>query len=109
VTCWKGVCGVALVRMQWGSVLVIVEAAWCGCADDVCLCCVCGCVVLRCVAVVCCAVCVRDCVCVGGCVYVYVLLAVYVASPCVRFVGVCLGPGSDWLGVVWCACMCVFG
>jgi hypothetical protein len=29
-----------------GSVVVIFEVAWCGCADDVCLCCVCGCVML---------------------------------------------------------------
>jgi hypothetical protein len=71
------------------------------------------------VAVLCCVVWLLCVVLVGGCVYVYVLLAVYVASLCVRLVfsrrhGVvvltmcgcvvlCL-----WLcGVAWCGCVIV--
>jgi hypothetical protein len=49
--------GIARVRVQWGSEAVLVEAALCGCADEVWLCCVvfclwlcgavwCGCCVL---------------------------------------------------------------
>ena len=73
---WECACACAL---HWESVVVIVEAAWCGCADDVWLCCV----VL--VAVWCCVVlhaCVRDCAC-------WLLLCV--VPLCVHVVGVCVG------------------
>ena len=91
---WECACACAL---HWVSVVVMVEAAWCGCADDV-MCC----------AVLCwwrvwCCVVLHACVIVrvGGCCVLY---------PCACMWSVCAWGMCDCVGVVVGVCMlvCVF-
>ena len=113
VACGKGVCGgcACACALHWDSVVVMVEAAWCGCADDVWLCCVVLVAVWCCVVWVLCAVlhaCVIVCVC-GCCVLwpcacmwsvcawgmcVYACLCVFVCGWCGGMVCGCAGPAA---------------
>ena len=105
---WGCACACAL---HWDSVVVMVGAAWCGCADDVWLCCVVLVAVWCCVVWVLCAVlhaCVIVCVC-GCCVLwpcacmwsvcawgmcVYACLCVFVCGWCGGMVCGCAGPAA---------------
>ncbi len=99
------------MRALRDDVVVIVEAAWCGDADDVWLCFLGRCVVLRGVAVVCCATCVRDCVLVA----LVCCAPVLACGRCVRGAYVCLcGCGGlcvcMLIGAFECLCVvCVAG
>ena len=99
------------IALHWDSVVVMVGAAWCGCADDVWLCCVVLVAVWCCVVWVLCAVlhaCVIVCVC-GCCVLwpcacmwsvcawgmcVYACLCVFVCGWCGGMVCGCAGPAA---------------
>ena len=96
---WGCACACAL---HWDSVVVMVGAAWCGCADDVWLCCVVFVAVWCCVVWVLCAV-LHACVivCVGGCCVLYP--CAWMWSVC----WVCVGHVCACKGVV-VVCVCLF-